>query len=599
MRFVDALDAVVVWTLLPACAVTSYAPLLGLPATYAPLLGVLVLSVHQLATFHRKTYWQLVPSLAGWLLVSASCSRVAMTLSLVGIVLRYLYPMPRLAAPSGKWHVGILEYEANRDGDYAAANDAPKVLGRLLYPTAPHSETSPYMSMNDRHGLTRTFMQVASPPALRPYLPSWILNHWAALRIDAKLGAPVGLADEKKREEWPVVVFSHGLTGSREVSTSLGLDLASAGAIVLLVEHCDGSGSLARFQDGGTLPHNGAIWALGAEPATPAYKAARRVQAATRAAELRATLEFLRDVNAGRVGPVRSDEAVRVSLDGLTPSQTAAWLAPLKGALALERVIVGGHSFGGATTLTLAAQLMSGGASAGGGDGSGSKSPSRNHHGIHKKKPPSPPFPTIGAAFTLDPAVDWVPEEHWAMLGYDGAFQDAKETSASPHGAPHAAPPTTATYRPKGAPETPPLARALPMLTVLSEQWVNFGWYVKWSAYFAGAPDAARPCHALSLSRTGHQGLCDLAHTMPHWLNAAVLKTSLGVESAEMGKAVNATVLAYLRNAGALEEQGDKCVELRSVPLTQGHVGTPKEEVVVKASTASAAKRRRTSPARG
>jgi hypothetical protein len=44
-------------------------------------------------------------------------------------------------------------------------------------------------------------------------------------------------------------VFSHGLTATRETSSSLALSLAAAGAVVVCVEHSDGSSSLARFKD--------------------------------------------------------------------------------------------------------------------------------------------------------------------------------------------------------------------------------------------------------------------------------------------------------------------------------------------------------------
>ena len=45
----------------------------------------------------------------------------------------------------------------------------------------------------------------------------------------------------------PVVVFSHGLTASRETSQSLALSLAANGALVVLIEHTDRSGALARL----------------------------------------------------------------------------------------------------------------------------------------------------------------------------------------------------------------------------------------------------------------------------------------------------------------------------------------------------------------
>merc|ERR1712048_220007 len=52
-------------------------------------------------------------------------------------------------------------------------------------------------------------------------------------------------------EKWPIVVFSSGLFGCCEMYTQFCRDLASIGAIVLAVEHEDGSGIYAQNAETG------------------------------------------------------------------------------------------------------------------------------------------------------------------------------------------------------------------------------------------------------------------------------------------------------------------------------------------------------------
>jgi hypothetical protein len=99
----------------------------------------------------------------------------------------------------------------------------------------------------------------------------------------------------------------------------------------------------------------------------------------------------------------------------------------------------------------------------------------------------------------------------------------------------------------------PPLTQHLPLLTIWSEQWIEFHWYQIWARRVLVG--AARPACTLTIAGAGHQGLCDLAYTMPHWLNL-LLKTSLGTTSAEMDRATTASVLGFLRGAKLLMPEG-------------------------------------------
>ena len=71
----------------------------------------------------------------------------------------------------------------------------------------------------------------------------------------------------------------------------------------------------------------------------------------------------------------------------------------------------------------------------------------------------------------------------------------------------------------------------------------------------------------------GHQSLCDLAHTLPHWLNVAVRNTLDGAASAEMDLAVQTCVIEFLQGAGVLGPlRSPEAVDLSSIPATTAHV---------------------------
>ena len=207
----------------------------------------------------------------------------------------------------------------------------------------------------------------------------------------------------------------------------------------------------------------------------------------------------------------------------MSPEATARWLGALRGRLALDRVAIGGHSFGGAAALTTAAKHL---------------------------REPAQDAVRLGACFALDPAVDWVPRVCWEAIGYDGHDNDGKRPDAPFVGA------------------APLVASRVPLFNVWSEQWRRMRSYQQWSSWITLADGAARPAASLAIQGCGHQGLCDLAHTLPHWLNLG-LGNSLGTKSHAMGAAVEESVLAFLRNADVLDGPHR---DLEDVATTMGHV---------------------------
>eukprot|EP00166_Cyanidium_caldarium_P001210 ctg_1623.g520 len=123
-----------------------------------------------------------------------------------------------------------------------------------------------------------------------------------------------------------VVVFSHGLGGNGTTYSLLCAALAAHGYLVVSVEHGDGSASVTIDAHGCIVPHRVPTAADSWEQ----KRAFRLAQLRQRCDEIGATLDWIREVAAGR--------------------QRAGELQPLFGAaVAADSVTRCGHSFGGAT----------------------------------------------------------------------------------------------------------------------------------------------------------------------------------------------------------------------------------------------------------
>jgi pimeloyl-ACP methyl ester carboxylesterase len=177
------------------------------------------------------------------------------------------------------------------------------------------------------------------------------------------------------------MVFSHGLTGSREMYTAAVGELVSRGMVALCVEHTDGSATLARAPDGSVTPFDFEVGEIEGD----AYIWARRRQGAKRIAEFRALLDAARLLSQlpARVepqppvppphvdaGPAGTGDAGPVDTDGKAGAVTGAprdellragpkdrggaeqLIALLSGRLDRSRIIAGGHSMGGVTALS-------------------------------------------------------------------------------------------------------------------------------------------------------------------------------------------------------------------------------------------------------
>ena len=216
-----------------------------------------------------------------------------------------MYGSPRFPPLGGRFAVAGVDLRLPVTG----------VRARLLYPTVALVAADaaalmlPYMGAPiDPEGRAQ-----ASSLAGLVRFPAWLTSHLA----DGASGVVAGGAVAPGR--FPSLAYSHGFGGNAQMGTRVLAEIASHGAIVLAVEHTDGSASRTLMPDGLT------VLRFGDRSNAPG---ARGAGLALRAAELRGAAAAL-------AGGTDSEALPRDVLAAANPA--AAFL--------------GGHSYGAPTAL--------------------------------------------------------------------------------------------------------------------------------------------------------------------------------------------------------------------------------------------------------
>lgn len=230
------------------------------------------------------------------------------------------FPLRDLTPPSGPYAVGSSAFmveDETRSGVYL---DAPgqnrRFMVQAFYPAAAGAEAYPALAWIEMAGLRKAFASFAG-------LPAFAMSHLGRIRANARLGAPAA------EGRFPVLIFSHGWTGTKIMHYDLAEELASRGIVTLLTDHPYG-GLYVGFPDGGDAP-----WyeeALPERAKDTGFLDAARYLVGTYAGDIEALIKRLR---AG----------------GLP--------APLNGLADERRIALGGHSTGGGAAV-LAAMRASG-----------------------------------------------------------------------------------------------------------------------------------------------------------------------------------------------------------------------------------------------
>ncbi|MCP5098510.1 MAG: acetylhydrolase, partial [Chloroflexi bacterium] len=223
-----------------------------------PVGGLLLLLIHLLVEGYR---WQMIPAylLVGVLLVGvirplrnqqttskrrviAGSTLFSLLLLVIAIALPVALPVPKLPAVTGDFEVGTRTFylvDTNREEVYTPdANDNRELMVQIYYPAAANSAGDEALYLPE--------LDVAGPAIAKELeLPAFLFTHVNLMSLAMTENAEAASA----QAPFPVIVFSHGLTGLRMQNTAMVRELVSHGYVVIAPDHTYGN-ALSVFPDG-------------------------------------------------------------------------------------------------------------------------------------------------------------------------------------------------------------------------------------------------------------------------------------------------------------------------------------------------------------
>ncbi|WP_229696408.1 alpha/beta hydrolase family protein [Paenibacillus albidus] len=183
--------------------------------------------------------WLLAGKSFGFLLYAAAA-----------VFLPLLIPVFSFAPPTGPYAVGTTLYhwvDSDRYEEYTGEpRDYRELMVQLWYPAGQDVQGTAVPYVDHPQAIAAGLQKALS-------LPAFALEHLGEIQTHAYPNA--SLAPD--RPSWPVLVFSHGLTGFRNQNTYQLEELASHGYIVAAIDHTydaaatvfpDGRTALAKYQ---------------------------------------------------------------------------------------------------------------------------------------------------------------------------------------------------------------------------------------------------------------------------------------------------------------------------------------------------------------
>eukprot|EP00594_Rhizosolenia_setigera_P002889 CAMPEP_0178941890 /NCGR_PEP_ID=MMETSP0789-20121207/1672_1 /TAXON_ID=3005 /ORGANISM="Rhizosolenia setigera, Strain CCMP 1694" /LENGTH=381 /DNA_ID=CAMNT_0020621203 /DNA_START=445 /DNA_END=1591 /DNA_ORIENTATION=+ len=298
---------------------------------------------------------------------------------MISSVLSILFPALNISHPKGKYNVGIVDLylpvkfdkEHAKIHKFDMASKTTQTDGyvsvRLYYPTLDLVKPIPYFNENVGKTICEALVTVCAPEPLNHF--KFILHTWLFCTINAKRNAKL----IPGKDTLPSVVFSHGIAGNMSVYSYQCMSLASNGYIVLGVEHTDKTTIAMYKHDGTYIPYDLSIVELEKKDECQ-YIRARRKQADHRGCEMIAATQSFMQLHEQNV-----DELEKVGVS-------------FKNRLDINRIAIGGHSFGSGGAITAAT-----------------------------KKPE-----LYSCVIAHDPTIDWTPDYVRKQLFLDSKFERSK-----------------------------------------------------------------------------------------------------------------------------------------------------------------------------
>ena len=233
---------------------------------------------------------------------------------LLAFMVPYAIPVFSLPFPQGKDLVGTETFhwvDSSRLEWFTEEkpNDYREIMAQVWYPGTVHQNKKvvPYMD----------FIELRSKTiAAAGNLPSFFPSHLNLVKTNSYLQIPC----KNKDAGLPVVVFSHGITGSRHLHQALFEHLSSQGYVVVALDHSYDC-NLTIFPDGRIADYRSEI------TGHPDSIKIRNKQINTRTKDVIFALNQITKIHHGNLK------------------------SNLNGKINLKKIAVGGHSYGGATAI--------------------------------------------------------------------------------------------------------------------------------------------------------------------------------------------------------------------------------------------------------
>lgn len=160
---------------------------------------------------------------------------------LMATALPVAMPVPQLPDPTGTYAIGTFTtflVDENRLETYTEdPNDNRELVVQVWYPAA------------NREGVPADYLpdlEIAGPVIAEQFdLPAFLVGHVNLTKLDIWQEVPAA----NESEPFPIIIFSHGLTGIRMQNTSMVRELVSHGYVVAAIEHSYAN-AITIFPDG-------------------------------------------------------------------------------------------------------------------------------------------------------------------------------------------------------------------------------------------------------------------------------------------------------------------------------------------------------------
>ena len=236
----------------------------------------------------------------------------------LAVLLPWLIPVFTLPNPSGSYSVGTETFhwvDSSRMEWFTDENpnDVREIIVQIWYPANLKGglKPEPYMDFIDLRAKT-----LAGAGAIPEFFP----GHLNYIYTNSYNEIPI----IQLNQFMPVVIFSHGITGTRHLHQAMYEHLVSHGYIVVAPDHSFDA-NLTIFPDGHTADYRSDI------TGHPDSANVRIMQMNTRVADIIFILDQLDKIQSGKIE------------------------SQINGKIDLEKIAVGGHSYGGSTA-TVASQ---------------------------------------------------------------------------------------------------------------------------------------------------------------------------------------------------------------------------------------------------